>query len=148
MNKTCWLLAAGVSCFVQLPVLAHEGVKDPAVLARMDSMKEIGKATKFLGAMAKGEARFDPLKARQSLALISDEARRTPELFAGANDDPKSKGDPAIWEDFADFRRKSKELERIAARSANELSVVDELSAALRDIGAACRACHEAYRKP
>jgi cytochrome c556 len=54
-------------------VLAHTGVKDPKVKARMDGMKLLGAQTKILDQMAKGVMPFDPERA---LTAIEKKANR------------------------------------------------------------------------
>ena len=70
--------------------LAHQGVKNPAVKARMDSMSAIGKSMKVLGGMAKGESSFDAMAVQAAVASIAEQAARTPALFEANETDPKS----------------------------------------------------------
>ena len=80
--------------------LAHQGVKNAAVKARMDAMSAIGKDMKVLGGMAKGEAPFDEKVAQMAVSSIADHAAKTFELFEANETDPKSEAKPAIWGDF------------------------------------------------
>ncbi|NNF90114.1 MAG: cytochrome c, partial [Boseongicola sp.] len=50
--------SVAVLLLVASAALAHQGVKNPAVKARMDVMSAIGDNTKLLGRMAKGEVAF------------------------------------------------------------------------------------------
>ena len=62
----------GVILLTATAALAHQGVKNKAVMARMNAMSEIAKNTKTLGEMAKGATTFDAEAAReqtQSLGL-------------------------------------------------------------------------------
>ncbi len=58
--------------------LAHSGVKDPHVKARMDAMGALGAQTKVLSQMAKGAAPFDAEQALTAIENIQAEAKRTP----------------------------------------------------------------------
>lgn len=127
-------------------VLAHEGVKNQAVKARMDLMGQIAAETKVIGEMAKGTTPFDAARARAAAAAIADHSTRVPALFEAPEDDPKSEALPAIWEDFADFTRLTEEMEQ-AARRATGLETADDLAAALADLGARCKDCHKLYRE-
>lgn len=133
-------------CFATLAV-AHTGVKNPTVLARMEAMKETQESTKVLGAMAKGERSFDADTARAAAAEIARLAGQTPALFEVQETDPNSEALPVIWDRFDDFTEKSLALEAAADALAASIETEEQLRAGLGRIGAACKACHEVYRK-
>lgn len=128
-------------------VTAHEGVKNPAVMARMQGMKEVAADVKVLGDMAKGQATFDQAAARAAAASIAQHAAEAPGLFKAREDDPKSEALPTVWERFDDFTAKSLELETIAIGLSTSITSADDLRPALQKLGANCTACHEVYRK-
>ena len=127
--------------------LAHQGVKNPAVMARMDAMSAIGKNMKVLGGMAKGEVPFDPNAIQQALTSIEEHAAKTPGLFEAMESDPKSESKPEIWEDFADFTRKANALETAAAGLSGRIEKPDDLGPAMTALGKTCKSCHELYRE-
>ena len=127
--------------------IAHTGVEDEEVLARMDDMKAMGDATKTLGLMAKGEAPFDAKTARSAATRIAEEAARTPALFESAATDPQSEALPAIWDNWADFTEKADALETVASGLATDIDSIDTLRAGMGDLGQACKACHSEYRE-
>ena len=126
--------------------LAHSGVENPAVKARMDGMAAIGAAMKEIGQMAKGASPFDPAAARAAARTIAREAERTPMLFEVEADDPVSEALPAIWQEFDDFARKAESLAEVAG-AAEAVSTRADLKLARAEIGAACKACHAEYRQ-
>lgn len=125
--------------------IAHEGVKNPAVMARMEGMSEINAATRLLGQMAKGQAAYDRAAAQDALAKIADEAARIEALFEAEESDPKSEALPAIWSDFADFAAKAEATK--AAAETGSVSTLDEVKLTLGQIGRTCSDCHRLYRK-
>lgn len=127
-------------------LLAHEGVKNPAVMARMHGMKEIGAATSVLGRMAKGQMAFEASAAQDAARAIARHSAESIALFEPLETDPKSEARPAIWEDFADFTDKARALETLAEDLAGTLFVREDVQGAMRSLGAACSACHKAYR--
>ena len=127
--------------------LAHEGVKNPAVMARMHAMKNIGADVKVLGEMAKGTTAFDAGAAQVALGRIATHAAETPGLFEAREDDPKSEALPVIWDRFDDFRTKALELEMIAAEGAETVSAAEDLQPILQKLGANCKSCHSTYRE-
>lgn len=127
--------------------IAHQGVKNPAVKARMDAMGVIGANTKVLGKMVKGAARFDAAKARAAAAAIAEHAATAPALFEDPEDDPKSEAMPAIWDNFADFTNKATALQTAAENAADRIATPQDLRTALGEIGATCKSCHAIYRE-
>ena len=127
--------------------LAHQGVKNPAVMARMDAMSAIGKSMKVLGGMAKEQVPFDKNSVQTALASIEKHAAMTPDLFEAIESDPKSESRPEIWEDFGDFSKKANALENAAASLSGKINSVDDLGPAMTSLGATCKSCHELYRE-
>lgn len=145
MKRVLFLLF--ILCLASPIALAHSGVKNPAVMARMEAMKSIGSATKTVGDMARGKRDFDLNAARTALDTIAQEAGRVSDLFANPEDDPKSEALPAIWDDFSDFQTKNDQMQSTAATLASTVTTLDDLRAGLAQLGDTCSACHKLYRK-
>ena len=126
--------------------LAHQGVQNPAVKARMDGMSAIAENMKTLGQMSKGVTDFDAVLARSTVAAIAEHAAATPGLFEANETDPKSEARPEIWSNFEDFTAKATELESIAIGFSTSINEPADLNAAMRDFGANCKSCHSVYR--
>jgi cytochrome c556 len=127
--------------------LAHQGVKNAAVKARMDAMSAIGKDMKVLGSMAKGKVPFDAESAQIAVASIADHAAMTTRLFEEKETDHKSEAKPEIWEDFGDFSRKAGELADVATGLSGKINRTEDLGRAITSLGATCKSCHEIYRE-
>lgn len=144
-------MAVGIACAGTIAVgsmaLAHSGVKDKTVLARMDAMKALSEQTKILGDMARGKRAFDADAAKSAAAQIAQNAAMTPQMFETEAQDPKSEALPAIWEDFADFVERSEALEQAAQSLAARPVTQACLDEGMRRISATCKACHEVYRE-
>lgn len=125
----------------------HSGVKNAFVKARMNAMSEIGRHTKTIGKMAKGQEAFDADTVRAAAGAITDYAAQTPELFKANETDPKSEALPAIWENYDDFVAKAEALEQVSRTLAASELTVDELAKAMAALGGACKACHARYRE-
>ncbi|WP_425091670.1 c-type cytochrome [Tropicimonas sp. S265A] len=140
-------LTAAVAILLGTQVGAHEGVKNPAVMARMNDMKAIAGNMKIVGDMAKGTARFDATAARTAMGKVAEGAGRTPALFTPRQDDPKSEALPAIWDTFDDFTKEAGRLEAVATRFSETIETPEDLRSALSAVGETCKSCHETYRK-
>jgi len=144
MSKTA--LALAVTLATAGMVLAHSGVKNAAVKARMDGMGIIADNTKILGGMAKGAIAFDAAKARMAAKAIAQEARRIPALFEANETDPKTEALPAIWSNWQDFAQKGADLEQ-AALAMQSAGTLDDVRGTLAVLGKTCKACHATYRQ-
>ena len=145
MTKYFWVpLALMVGAF---GALAHEGVKNPAVMARMDAMSAVGAATKVLGQMAKGEVAFDAAKAEAALVTLSEKAAAVPVLFEANENDPKSEARPEIWFDFATFMAEAQAMEAAAKSAMGQMKSQADVGPALARIGVTCKNCHKAFRE-
>lgn len=124
--------------------LAHEGVKNEAVKARMMLMDGVKTATGALGGMAKGDVAFDAAKAGAARQALIDHAAAIPAAFKAPEMDPKSTALPAIWENWADFEAKARSMG--AAAQELDTSELEWLQAGMGALGGSCAACHKAYR--
>lgn len=131
------------------PVRAQE--PEQIVDRREDLMKGMGRASKTLTEMARGQTPFERATALESARVIQESAPRIasvfPESTAGVSDDAL----PVIWEDFAGFEEAASRLE---TTSGGLVSAVEGAEApadylqALQTTGQACGGCHEDFRKP
>ena len=124
--------------------LAHSGVQNPAVMARMNGMSDIAAAMKTLGQMAKGTTAFEAAKANASLQEVAANAAEIPILFKAQETDPKSEALPEIWTDFETFQSIAIDLQTAASV---EVTNLNQLRRAMRNIGPTCNACHKDFRQ-
>ena len=142
-----WTVTCGIALGVwALGALAHQGVQNPAVMARMNAMSAIADATKTLGDMAKGSVSFDAPRAQAAAQALAEKAADVPGLFEAREDDPKSEALPVIWETFEDFRQKTEEMEA-AALALTNVADLGGLRAGMGALGQSCKGCHQGYRK-
>ena len=124
--------------------LAHQGVKNAGVMARMDGMLSAQKATKVLIDMAAGKRSFDADDADAAKARILEDLSRVPALFESPHDDPMTEARPIIWTQYDDFLRRNDQA--VLAMKAVKTETKAGLQATLPAAGAACLDCHQTYR--
>ena len=127
--------------------LAHAGVANTTVKARMMAMTTIVENMRTLGGMATGALVFDLEQAKAALSDIESTAKTVPALFESDEMHPKSEALPVIWTNFADFTAKSQALEDAAAQALASFSGKDDLVPSMRALGGTCKSCHSTYRK-
>lgn len=127
--------------------LAHGGVKNKDVMARMEVMKTIGDQMKALGAMAKGQTAFDAGAANDALTEIAAQSAQIVAMFETRAEDPKSEALPAIWEDWDSFAKLAADAETTAEALAGTITAEADLAPALGTLSGACKACHSKFRQ-
>lgn len=138
-------LIVGAIVLAGAAALAHEGVKDPGVKARMDNMGDVRAAMAVLGDMAKGKTAFDAALAAQARSNLIAAADAVPALFEVPHDDPMTEALPAIWTSWPDFQANATAFS--AAANALDPGSLAGLRAGLGAIGGTCKSCHETYRQ-
>ncbi|MFK7876403.1 MAG: cytochrome c [Paracoccaceae bacterium] len=138
------VLILGIALGVATAVVAHEGVKDPGVMARMHGMKEIGGASKVLRNMAAQKIPYDMIKAQGAKAALVRHLGEVELLFQQPYTDPKSEALPVIWDDYSKFVDKLVAAQRFAGQL--DVRSVDGLRQTLPAAGQGCRDCHKLYR--
>lgn len=134
------------------PVLAEEeGPFDAEIGARQGLMILNAMNLGILGGMAKGEKPYDAAEAQAAAdALVGVFKLDTSMLWPAGSDNaatPKTNALPAIWADGSDIGAKTEAWGKAAtdlqAAAGKDL---DSLKAAMAPMGAACGACHKAFR--
>ena len=127
--------------------LAHNGVKNAAVMARMNGMTAIAANLKTIGQMVKGKTQFNATTAKSAANAIAAHAADSSDLFRARETDPKSEAKDLIWQNYADFESKARDLETAALNAARSIEAKSDLAPALTAIATTCKACHKLYRE-
>ncbi|MFC0279390.1 c-type cytochrome [Falsigemmobacter intermedius] len=127
-----------------LPAFAKDGVTNPAVKARMDTMQVIRGSMATLGDMASGKTTFDAARATEARSAMAGAAAQIVPGFQAPETDPVAEAAPAIWETFDDFSAKAENL--VTAAEALNTASLDGLKSTLGPVAASCKSCHEGYR--
>ena len=126
-------------------VSAHGGAKG-IVKERMDLMKDIGKAMKTLGAMARGKVPLDSAKVKAAAGSIAQHGQKIPALFPKGSTKGVTEAGPRIWQDPEGFRKSADEMVAIAREVAGQSENAAAQKSIYRRLGKTCSACHKLYR--
>ena len=139
----------GTAIFVASVTLPLAGGHSPVEM-REAAMKEVGKSTKLLGEMVKGETAFDAAAANEALtamaAAVADFGTYFPEgtALAGENENAAAE---TIWTDRAGFDAAVAEFQQdIAAAVEAAPQSQDALATSFAAVAQNCKSCHEDYR--
>ena len=138
--------------FVMAPVatsdmLAHSGVLNKDVAARMTLMSNMGRNMGVLGKMLKQKTPFDQVKATKAINNIEQLAVETPTVFEKRVLDPKSEAKGLIWEEFEPFTKISNSLATSAKQLSSSMKSFDDLRPALITLSQSCKECHSRFRE-
>ena len=136
------ILAA--SCAAILSGAAFAG--DP-IAERKALMKTVGFSTKMAGAMVKGEAPFDAVKAELAMRAINAAATGLPHLFPeSSKTGGETEASPKIWEDMSGFLKQADSLRESAGQAIEAAKDAGTFKTAFGEVTKNCKSCHEAYR--
>ena len=138
--------------FVMAPVatsdmLAHSGVLNKDVAARMTLMSNMGRNMGVLGKMLKKKTPFDQVKATEAINNIEQLAVETPRVFEKRVLDLKSEAKELIWEEFETFTKISSSLATSAKQLSSSMKSFDDLRPALITLSQSCKECHSRFRE-
>jgi cytochrome c556 len=112
--------------------------------------KLIGQSFAPLGRSASGQVPFDAAEAVKRADRVAFLATFLPDEFPDISQTGNTKARPEIWTSRADFDQRQKDFADHAAKLAQVLhqddSNSDAFKAAVKDVGADCKGCHDNYR--
>ncbi len=131
----------------------HDKAQKSAVKARQAQMTLYSHNLGILGAMAKGSQDYDSAAAQAAADNLAALATMSQAGFWLPSTDSDSiegtRALPAIWQEGSKAGEIGKQLADAAiAMKAAAGTDLASLQAAMGGVGAACKACHEGYRKP
>lgn len=110
-------------------------------------MKKIGGSVGLMASIAKGDKPYDAAALKSALSTISETAKAFPDHFKPGSDKTDTAASPKIWENAADFRSHADKLSADADALSMQLPADPAaIGAALKQLGAECSSCHQAYR--
>jgi cytochrome c556 len=121
---------------------------DAPTKTRQDVMKSVGFAAKTAGAMVKGKAPYDPVKAELAMRTINAAVTGFPYLFPeGSTSGDETEASPKIWEDMKGFLHiadEAREHSGVAIEAAKK--GLDDFKKEFAATTKYCKECHEGYR--
>lgn len=130
---------------VATAAIAHTGVTNPAVMARMEAMSSIADEVKALSGMARGSVEFDAGEVATRMDAIAAVGTEVKVLFEAPEDDPNTEAAPSIWENYAAFTAHADDMVAAAEAGAGAGDPA-ALQQALSELGETCKSCHGDFR--
>ena len=148
---TSRLFVAASALTLAALAFAHDSTKpDEAIEYRQGLMSVIGWNFGPLSAMVKGKHPFDAADFAKHAGRVANLSDQILEGFPkGSDKGGKTDAKPEIWANWEDFQSKAKDLDTQAKLLADVVKANDEAKdkEQFKKVAAACKACHEKYKK-
>lgn len=112
-------------------------------------MKDVGRAMGVLGPVMKGDKPFEAASIQAALDQLQADAVKfdADKLFPAGTESGDTSASPKIWEDAAGFKAAIDNFRAVTAAAAgSKPQDLDALRVSMKDVGASCGTCHQAYR--
>ncbi|MEK8032402.1 cytochrome c [Ideonella sp. DXS29W] len=102
-----------------------------------------------VAAMANGKVPFDAAAAQANADIVATLSKLPFTAFIDGTSSGDTKAKPEIWTEQDKFKAAAAKMNdevaklNVAAKSGN----IDQIKAAVGDVGKSCKACHDSYRK-
>lgn len=141
------LVALALAAVASLTVQSEDGTQE--IKARQESMEQVYDSMKTLVAIAKKEAPFDAEVVAKSsatmVAALTEAEKHFPE--GSASGDVETWAMETVWTQPDGFRKHFDDA-KAAAAAMEKVTDAAAFPAAMGQIGASCKGCHETYRRP
>jgi cytochrome c556 len=141
------LAVAGI--ITALPAAAQFAKPEDALKYRKAAFTVMAAHFGRVGAMVNGRAPFDAAAAQQNVEIATMMSKLPFTAFGPGTDIGDTRAKPDVWSDNAKFTAAATKMQdemaklNTAAKSGN----LDQIKAAFGPVGAACKACHDDFRK-
>ena len=149
MKKHFAFVSGLLSLLLALPAAAQFAKPEDAIKYRMASFTVMGAHFGRVGAMASGRAPYDAKAAVENADIAVAMSKLHWTAFPEGSDKGETRAKPEIWKDAAKFKDAADKMqaELVKVSAAAKLGNVDALKTAFGPAGAACKNCHDNFRK-
>jgi cytochrome c556 len=149
MNRLVVTVVAALGALTSLGAAAQFQKPEDAIKYRQSALTVMANHLGRIGAMAKGTVPFDAKAAADNAAIVVTMSKLPWVAFGeGTDKGAPTRAKPEVWKDQAKFKdlqmKMMAEAEKFeaVAKSGN----LDNIKAAVGNLGGACKACHDDFR--
>ena len=146
-----WVTAAALAGMATaLPAAAQFAKPEDAIKYRQSAMFLQAQHLGRLGAMANGRVPFDAKAAVENADVLLVVSKLPFAAFVDGTDKGNTRAKPEIWAEKDKFMAGATKMQEevvklnAAAKSGN----IDQIKAAVGEVGKTCKGCHDNYQKP
>lgn len=141
--------AALLGSAIALPAAAQFAKPEDAIKYRKAAMTLMNTHVGRVFAMANGRVPFDAKAAADNAEVLAYVSKLPFAGFVDGTDKGETKAEPKIWAEKDKFTAAATTMQEAAAKlnTAAKGGNLDAIKAAVGEVGKACKACHDSYRK-
>ncbi len=152
MNKSGPMIAAtliAVSAIGAAPAFAQFAKPEDAIKYRKSVMTLMGAHVGRVAAVVKGARPFNATEVQANAALVETLSKLPFDAFGPGTDKGETRAKPEIWTNADKFKAAGENMQKAVAAmsSAAKTGNLDQVKATFGDVGKACKACHDDFRK-
>lgn len=142
--------AALAGMAVALPAAAQFAKPEDAIKYRQSAMFLQAQHLGRLGAMANGRVPFDAKVAVENADVLLVVTKLPFAAFVDGTDKGNTRAKPEIWAEKDKFLAAATKMQEevVKLNAAAKSGSIDQLKAAVGDVGRTCKGCHDSYQKP
>jgi cytochrome c556 len=127
---------------------AAVALTDDPITTRKKLMQANGGAAGLAGGMIEGEIEFNADAATAAIRTMNAVAYSFGDYFPEGSHEGETRASPKIWEEMEEFQQYLADFraDTDAARG-TDITSVEQLQAAMSEIGPNCQQCHEEFRE-
>jgi cytochrome c556 len=149
LRTTLTLAAAVLTVATALPAAAQFAKPEDAIKYRKAAFTVMANHFGRVGAMANGRVPFDAAAAVANAEIATSMSKLPFVAFGPGTDVGDTRAKPGIWTDGDKVKRLAEKMqeEMVKFNAAAKTGNIDTIKAAVGEVGKACKACHDDYRK-
>ena len=152
MNKSGTMIAAALiaaSAIGAAPASAQFAKPEDAIKYRKSAMTLMSAHVGRVAAVVKGARPFNAPEVQTDAALVETLSKLPFDAFGAGTDKGETRARPEIWSNADKFKAAGENMQKAAAAmsGAAKSGNLDQVKAAFGDLGKACKACHDDFRK-
>ncbi len=151
MKQNVFALALAASLFLISAGTAHAQFQKPedAIKYRQSAFTLMGTHFGRIAAMAQGKVPYDAKAIEMNANVLATVVNLPYTAFGEGTDLGNTKAKPEIWKEMPKFKEAAEKMQGEVAKlnAAAKAGNVDQVKAAVGDVGKSCKACHDNYRE-
>ncbi|WP_077034429.1 cytochrome c [Pelomonas sp. KK5] len=122
---------------------------EDAIKYRQSAFTLMGNHFGRIAGMAQGKIPFDAKAAQANADVLAVVVNLPYTAFGEGTDLGNTKAKPEIWKEMPKFREAAEKMqsEVVKLQAATKTGNLDNIKAAVGDVGKSCKACHDNYRE-
>lgn len=149
MKRLALAAAAAAGLAAALPAAAQFQKPEDAIKYRKAAFTVMGNHFGRIAAMASGRAPFDAAAAQANAELVATLSKLPYAGFIDGTASGDTKAKPEIWSERDKFNAAASKMQEevVKLNAAAKTGNLDQIKAAVGEVGKSCKACHDNYRK-